>query len=102
LKSNTKGYGDKTHYTDSQNSGTIAPIGRELYHLQFSLQAASPETFGYTLVYWLWNSGYICLVAEASFMRITHKAEDDSKTEESSFASLDVFERSICFQLNLF
>jgi len=24
--------------------------GRELYHLQFSLQAASPETFGYTLV----------------------------------------------------
>jgi len=23
---------------------------RELYHLQFSLQAASPETFGYTLV----------------------------------------------------
>jgi hypothetical protein len=29
---------------------TTAPIGRELYHLQFSLQAASPETFGYTLV----------------------------------------------------
>jgi hypothetical protein len=28
----------------------IAPSGRELYHLQFSLQAASPETFGYTLV----------------------------------------------------
>jgi hypothetical protein len=27
-----------------------APSGRELYHLQFSLQAASPETFGYTLV----------------------------------------------------
>jgi len=23
---------------------------RELYHLQFSLQAASPETFGYTLL----------------------------------------------------
>jgi hypothetical protein len=23
----------------------------ELYHLQFSLQAASPETFGYTLVF---------------------------------------------------
>jgi hypothetical protein len=22
-----------------------------MYHLQFSLQAASPETFGYTLVY---------------------------------------------------
>jgi hypothetical protein len=28
-----------------------APSGRELYHLQFSLQVASPETFGYTLVH---------------------------------------------------
>jgi hypothetical protein len=26
------------------------PSGRELYHLQFSLQAVSPETFVYTLV----------------------------------------------------
>jgi hypothetical protein len=34
----------------SQNSDTTAPSGTELYHLQFSLQAASPETFGYTLV----------------------------------------------------
>jgi hypothetical protein len=25
-------------------------VARELYHLQFSLRAASPETFGYTLV----------------------------------------------------
>jgi hypothetical protein len=33
-----------------QNSDTTAPSGRELYHLQFSLQAASPETFRYTLV----------------------------------------------------
>jgi hypothetical protein len=30
---------------------TTAPSGRELYHLQFSLQAASPETFCYTLVH---------------------------------------------------
>jgi hypothetical protein len=50
LRSNTKGYGGITHYTDSQNSDTAAPSGKELYHLQFSLQAASPETFGYTLV----------------------------------------------------
>jgi hypothetical protein len=50
LRSNIKGYGGKTHYTDSQNSDTTAPSGRELYHLQFSLQAASPGTFGYTLV----------------------------------------------------
>jgi hypothetical protein len=28
----------------------IASSGRELYHLQFSFQAASPETYGYTLV----------------------------------------------------
>jgi len=27
-----------------------APSGREQYHLQFSLQAASPETFGYGVV----------------------------------------------------
>jgi hypothetical protein len=36
--------------SDSQNSDSTAPSGRELYHLQFSPQAASPETFGYTLV----------------------------------------------------
>jgi hypothetical protein len=46
LRSNANGYGSKTHYTDSQNSDITAPIGIELYHLQFSLQAASPETFG--------------------------------------------------------
>jgi hypothetical protein len=40
-----------THQADSQNSDTTAPCGRELYHLQFSLQQVSPETFGYTLVY---------------------------------------------------
>jgi len=34
-----------------QSSDTTAPSGRELYHLMFSHQAASPETFGYTLVY---------------------------------------------------
>jgi hypothetical protein len=50
LKSNTKGYGGKIHRSESQNSDTTAASGRELYHLQFSLQAASPETFGYTLV----------------------------------------------------
>jgi len=33
-----------------KNSDTTVPSGRELYHLQFSLQAASPETFGYILV----------------------------------------------------
>jgi hypothetical protein len=51
LRSNTEDYGGKNHWTDSQNSDTTAHNGRELYHLQFSLQAASPETFGYTLVF---------------------------------------------------
>jgi hypothetical protein len=50
LRGNTKGYSGKTHYTDSQNSDTTAPSGRELYHLQLSLQAASPETFGYLVM----------------------------------------------------
>jgi len=50
LRSNTKGDGGKTHLSDSQNSATVAPTGRELYHLQFSLQAAKRETFGYTLL----------------------------------------------------
>jgi hypothetical protein len=50
LRSNIKGYGCKTYYTDSQNRDTTAPNGRELYYLQFSLHAASPETFGYTIV----------------------------------------------------
>jgi len=46
-------YGGKTHNTGSQNSDKIAPSGREPYHLQFSLQVASPETFGYTFVYFV-------------------------------------------------
>jgi hypothetical protein len=45
------GYGSKTHYNGSQNGDTTASSGRELYYLQFSLQAARPETFGYTLVW---------------------------------------------------
>jgi hypothetical protein len=51
LRSNTKGYGGKTHYTDSQNSDKTAPNCRELCHFQFWLQVASPETFGYTVVF---------------------------------------------------
>jgi hypothetical protein len=50
LRSNTNGYDGKTDYVDSQNEDITALRGRELYHLQFSLQAASPETFDYTLV----------------------------------------------------
>jgi hypothetical protein len=34
----------------TQNSDTTAPSGKQLYHLQFQPQAASPETYGYTLV----------------------------------------------------
>jgi hypothetical protein len=35
---------------DSQSGDTTEPSSRELYHLQFSLQSAIPEIFGYTLV----------------------------------------------------
>jgi hypothetical protein len=56
LRSNKKGYGGKIHYSDSQNSDTTALSCRNLYHLQFSLQAASPETFGYTLVYHVYRA----------------------------------------------
>jgi hypothetical protein len=51
LRSNTKGYGGKTQYTDSHNNDTTAPSGRELYHSQLSLHAASPETFGHTFIH---------------------------------------------------
>jgi hypothetical protein len=34
-------------------ANTTAPRSRELHHLQFSLQAASAETFGYILVLFL-------------------------------------------------
>jgi hypothetical protein len=50
LRRNIKGYGGKTHYTDSQNSDTSVPSSRQVKHLQFSLQAASPEIFGYPRV----------------------------------------------------
>jgi hypothetical protein len=59
LRSNTKCYGGKTHLTLVQNSDTTARSSRELYHLQFFLQASSPETFGFTLVRCLRSSAVI-------------------------------------------
>jgi hypothetical protein len=61
LRSNTKCYGGKTHKTDSQNSDTTALSGRELYHLQFSLQEASSETSGYILLLILCTSYFITI-----------------------------------------
>jgi hypothetical protein len=46
LRSNTEAYELQNSLSD-----TTAPSGRNLYHLQFSLKAASPETFGYILVF---------------------------------------------------
>jgi hypothetical protein len=51
LRSNTKAYDGKTNLTGSRNSDKTAPSDRESYHLQFLLQLASPETFGYEFVY---------------------------------------------------
>jgi hypothetical protein len=48
-----RSYGGKTHYIDSQHSDTTAPSGRELYHLQFSLRAASQSGN-------LWIHLYMC------------------------------------------
>jgi hypothetical protein len=84
LISNRKGYGNKNHYTDSQNSDTTAPSGWELYHLQFSLQAASPETFGYTVT---------CIVGlifsfldfPCAWTRKTHETERMSKHSHRTF-----------------
>jgi len=69
LRSNTECYGGKTHQTDSQNSDTRALSGTELYHLQFCLQAASLETFGYTLVYYVaqWNGDSVIWYRGMSF-----------------------------------
>jgi len=50
FRSNTKSNEGKTHHTDSQNSDIPGCSGREVYHLQSSLQAVSPETSGYTIV----------------------------------------------------
>jgi len=33
LRSNIKDYGGEVHCTDSQNSDTTEPSGREMYHL---------------------------------------------------------------------
>jgi hypothetical protein len=49
------GYRGNTYYTELQNSDATAHNGRELYHLQFSLQEASPETFGYAIVQCILN-----------------------------------------------
>jgi len=64
-RSNTKGYGGKTHHTDSQNSDTTAPSSRELYHLQFSLQSGNvwihPRMWPFSCFMW-W-------LAVANFMK---------------------------------
>jgi hypothetical protein len=43
-------HGGGGDFSLGQYSNQVLPSGRELYRLQFSLQAASPETFGYTLL----------------------------------------------------
>jgi hypothetical protein len=75
LRTNTKCYGGEIHYTDSQNSDTTAPSGRELYHLQFSLQEAIPLTFGYTLVY----SIYLMTFSQ---LQETYKVETERRMEK--------------------
>jgi hypothetical protein len=84
LRCNTKGYGGSTYYTDSQNSDTTAPSGKELYHLQLSLQAVSTETFGYTLVGSAVNRSDLWLVTWLNYQ------------EDSSLPSLNGAQSKIC------
>jgi hypothetical protein len=42
------------------------------YHLRYSLQAASPETFGYTFVFQVANK---CLYIPWNFLSHTHSAD---------------------------
>jgi hypothetical protein len=66
----------------TQNSDTTARSGRELYHLQFSLQGASPETFGYTLL-----SSYMELfgrVAKKMPRQETDKLRNGTQEEKNS------------------
>jgi hypothetical protein len=67
LRNNTKGYGGKTNQIDSKNSDTAAPSGRELHHLQFSLQLASPEIL--VILSYLYT--YTKCVVEAAFKSAT-------------------------------
>jgi hypothetical protein len=97
LRSNTRGYSGNTRWTDPQNSDTTALSGRELYHLQFSLQVASPETFGYTLVTRVSSASYgikkcrVSLVASflpfclSLFMRLAEHIKGVGILEQSLF-----------------
>jgi len=51
LRSNVKGYGCKTHYTESLISNTRGPRDRQLYYLLFSVLAVRLGSFGYTIIY---------------------------------------------------
>jgi hypothetical protein len=52
------------------NSVTTVPSGRELYYLQFSLQEASPKTFGHSVV--LISVGTLLMCLQPVITRIQH------------------------------
>jgi hypothetical protein len=58
------------------------PLVAELYHLQFLLQAASPETFRYTLVYVKWFVYSLHFISRATIWPLY--------TPESPFTYYDV------------
>jgi hypothetical protein len=61
----------------TQNSDTIAPSGRELYHLQFFLQAASLENFGYTLIESRHLSNLLCdLLRQLKYLCVYYYSYD--------------------------
>jgi hypothetical protein len=95
MKSNSKGYGGKTHYSGSQNSNTTAPSSRELYHLQFLLLAANPETFGYTLVSRAYRDTYslCCDKKEAVFIQawVVAGVAGESRKLHNLYSSSNIF-----------
>jgi hypothetical protein len=64
---------------------TTAPNGRELYHLQFLLQVASPEILGYTLIrfpdsvsHFYDNGCWTSKIHDSHFMLLTFWSSTDS------------------------
>jgi hypothetical protein len=50
FRSNAKGYGSRTRYTDSEDSNTMASSDGKLYYLLFLVLATSPGTFWYAFI----------------------------------------------------
>jgi hypothetical protein len=93
-----------THKTAIQQ-----PSGRELYHLQFSLQAASQETFGYTLgLLRLYHDvcapNYVDVFLISLFILFLNTAYNSDNTDQGILTILNnciIFTGCISFEINI-